>query len=169
MKKFIVIIISAIISHGCSTTYKKESNANDCGYINVQLSDNVFNVSFKGNSYTSRNTVNDFLLLRNAELALAYGFQYFTIIDTCDYTLNSNYVAPSITHTISSDYNYDHDYNNFFFDSENTETTGGQMFTISRPGASNTIACFNEMSETVFNHNAMFVYSKIRKKYGLAF
>jgi len=66
MKKLIAIVILAFILQGCATSYQKTSFTG--GYSETQLDENVFNVSFKGNGYTSRERVADFTLLRSAEL-----------------------------------------------------------------------------------------------------
>ena len=47
------------------------------GYSDRQIEENRFKVSFSGNSYTSRDTVERYLLYRAAELTLQRGYDYF--------------------------------------------------------------------------------------------
>lgn len=51
------------------------------GFSEVQLEPNRFRVNFSGNSYTSREVVENFLLLRSAELTLAQGGDWFMAVE----------------------------------------------------------------------------------------
>jgi len=51
------------------------------GYAEQQLEDERFRVIFTGNELTPRTTVEDYLLLRAAEVTLAEGFDYFRIVN----------------------------------------------------------------------------------------
>lgn len=50
------------------------------GYSEERLDQNKFRVTFRGNAQTSRETVEDYLLYRAAELTLQNGFSHFLII-----------------------------------------------------------------------------------------
>ena len=50
------------------------------GFSEVQLEPNRFRVNFAGNSYTERQTVENYLLLRASELTLSQGFDWFTTV-----------------------------------------------------------------------------------------
>jgi hypothetical protein len=50
------------------------------GYSETRLDKNKFRVTFRGNSLTKRETVEDYLLYRAAELTLQNGFSHFLII-----------------------------------------------------------------------------------------
>ena len=50
---------------GCMTAYQPDGLTG--GYSEVQLSENVWRVSFKGNGYTSRERAVDMALLRSAD------------------------------------------------------------------------------------------------------
>lgn len=56
------------------------SNASG-GFSELQLESNRFRVNFSGNSYTQRETVENFLLLRAADLTLAQGYDWFTTVE----------------------------------------------------------------------------------------
>lgn len=51
------------------------------GYSEIKLEPNRFRVTFSGNSITSRETVETYLLFRAAEITLAQGFDTFTIAE----------------------------------------------------------------------------------------
>lgn len=51
------------------------------GYADREIEANRFQVSFSGNSYTSRDTVERYLLFRAAELTVQRGFDYFILAD----------------------------------------------------------------------------------------
>ena len=161
MKKLIAITFATLILQGCATSYQKTGLSG--GHTETQLDQNVFNVTFQGNGYTSREKVADFTLLRSAELTLEHGFQYFTIIDANSYTSNSTYTTPTTSHTTGSAYVA----GNYAYGSATTTTTGGQTYKISKPSSSNTIVCFKEKPSAVFTYNAHFIYKSIRQKYGI--
>jgi len=51
------------------------------GYSQTQIESNRWRVTFSGNSVTSRDTVEGYLLFRAAELTVQQGFDWFTIMD----------------------------------------------------------------------------------------
>jgi hypothetical protein len=56
-------------------------SASSGGYSEVRLEPNRFRVNFQGNSLTSRETVEGYLLFRAAELTVQQGYDWFTIVD----------------------------------------------------------------------------------------
>jgi hypothetical protein len=64
---------------GCQTpsVYAPQTSPQSEGYADKQLASNRFRVSFHGNSATSRETVEDYLLRRAAEVTLQAGFTGF--------------------------------------------------------------------------------------------
>ncbi|MEJ0043053.1 MAG: hypothetical protein WDM81_12975 [Rhizomicrobium sp.] len=71
---FLVLSLS-----GCatSTPYKPAENSRATGYSDERLADNRFRVTFQGNSSTRRDTVENFLLLRSAEVTRDAGYAWF--------------------------------------------------------------------------------------------
>ena len=53
---------------------------NDRGYAESKIENDRYRVSFKGNARTGRETVENYLLFRAAELTLQNGFDTFTIV-----------------------------------------------------------------------------------------
>jgi hypothetical protein len=51
------------------------------GYSEQQIEDNRYRISFAGNSATSRQTVEDYLLYRAAELTVQTGHDWFEVVD----------------------------------------------------------------------------------------
>lgn len=82
MLRFIAIALLVPLMAACATGY--QSSGFTGGFKNTQLSPDVFRVSFSGNAFTSSDRVQDFALLRAAELTLANNAQYFTVITSAD-------------------------------------------------------------------------------------
>lgn len=51
------------------------------GFSEQQLEQNRFRVNFSGNSYTERQTVENYLLLRAADITLAQGYDWFSTVE----------------------------------------------------------------------------------------
>src|SRR5271157_940273 len=77
---------------GCqtATTYHPSTEPGGVGYSDEQLSGNRYRVTFTGNSATRRETVEDYLLLRSAEVALKASRHYF-LFDTRDTKTKTTY------------------------------------------------------------------------------
>lgn len=74
---------SAALS-GCMTATPYQpatASASRTGYWDEQIESNRFRISFAGNSLTSRETVERYLLYRAAELTVQNGFDNFTLVD----------------------------------------------------------------------------------------
>ena len=104
----------------------------------TQLDHHTFQVSSPGSASSEDEKSIDLSLLRSAEVALENGFNYFVIVKS-DNQENSAYDAT---------------------------TYGGESFTHSDPGATNTIVCFKEKPQG-FAYVALFVKASLRAKYQL--
>jgi len=62
-----------------ATPYGPAQGARGYGFSEQQIEDDRFRITFRGNSSTSRETVEDSLLFRAAELTLQQGFDYFIV------------------------------------------------------------------------------------------
>src|ERR1700687_6234016 len=100
MLKNICLVILITLPVGCATDYKSQSFRG--GYSEVRLDENVFNVRFAGNAYTSPEKAADFCLLRCAEIAIANGYSYFFIVDSSHYAKQSTYTTPTTSYTSGS-------------------------------------------------------------------
>lgn len=85
--------------YGCAapatTPYRPALDANDQGYQEQRIEANRYRVSFTGNSVTSREAVENFMLLRTAELTLNQGYDYF-VLDNQD-TESQTYYLQSMS------------------------------------------------------------------------
>jgi hypothetical protein len=70
----------ALVSACVSPTPYQPAPTRGFGYSEVRLDHNKFRVTFRGNAQTSRETVEDYLLYRAAELTLQNGFTHFIVI-----------------------------------------------------------------------------------------
>lgn len=146
---------------GCATPYQYSDYAG--GYSTTQLDKNVFRVSFRGNGFTSRDTVADYTLLRSAEITLKNGYKYFSIVSANEYTNYSSYTSPTTSNTTASVYGY----GNSAYVNASTTTYGGQTYNFSKPSSTNTIACFVDKPENIFSYNAEFIANSLSQRYGI--
>ena len=82
MKKLLAIVVLGLLLSGCAgglgTKYEPEGFRG--GYSDQQIARNIFKVTFKGNGYTGRQTVQNRAMLRAAELTLEKDYDLFAII-----------------------------------------------------------------------------------------
>ncbi len=84
--------LGLLVLAGCTspTPYAPREPGGYTGYTDQRLDENRYRVTFTGNSVTRRETVEDYLLLRSAEVTLQSGFRYF-VFDTRDTEAKTNY------------------------------------------------------------------------------
>ncbi len=66
---------------GCATPTPYQALHGGEGYQSQQLETRRFRVEFYGNSLTSRNTVENYLLYRAAEITVDHGYKQFTVVE----------------------------------------------------------------------------------------
>lgn len=88
------LILGLLVLAGCATPapYAPRAPGQATGYTDRQLSDNRWRVTFTGNSVTPRETVENSLLLRAAEVTLASGHSHF-VFDSRDTKAQTRYDA----------------------------------------------------------------------------
>jgi hypothetical protein len=83
---------------GCATPTPYQQNIpgqqTSGGYSEVRIEPNRWRVTFAGNSLTSRETVEGYLLFRAAELTTQQGFDWFSIVDRNTDRKTTTYVDP---------------------------------------------------------------------------
>ena len=161
MRIFYVVILIVLLS-SCATTYQPSSFSG--GYSETRLGEDTFQVSFRGNGYTSPERASDFSLLRSAELTLQNGYRFFIVVDSEKSSSLSTYTTPTTSNTTANVYGY----GNYAHGNATTTTYCGQTYLISKPSAVNTIVCFKEKPQVnglVFD--AEFVLKSIKEKYGI--
>jgi hypothetical protein len=79
---FVFGVVLGLLLAGCAsapTPYQAAQGG--FGYSEQQIEENRYRVSFAGNSATTRQTVEDYLLYRAAELTVQTGHDWFQVVD----------------------------------------------------------------------------------------
>ncbi len=73
----------AILLAACATAtpYGPAAQGGGYGFSDQQIEQNRFRITFRGNSVTSRETVENALLYRAAELTVQQGYDYFVVVE----------------------------------------------------------------------------------------
>jgi len=76
-----LMLLPAALLAACATQtpYKAAEARGAVGYTETALTDNRYRIVFKGNTYTDAETVQDYALLRAAELTLETGHDWFQL------------------------------------------------------------------------------------------
>lgn len=158
--QFCFYIFLFLLFIGCATKYQPTSFTG--GFSETKLSENVFNVTFNGNGYTSRERASDFALLRSAEVVKNNGFKYFFISSSEKYLDHDSYTTNKTYHTTFQANNYG---NNIYGDAYTT-SSGGKTIHFSRPSTDNTIICFVDKPQiNGIVYEAEFIIQSIKEKY----
>ncbi|MBI3438428.1 MAG: hypothetical protein HY054_07230 [Proteobacteria bacterium] len=94
----LALAVGALSACATETAYQPAGPGSDGGYREQQIESNRVRISFSGNSLTDRETVENYLLYRAAELTLQQGKDYFIIADR-DTHANSRLVATDFDHS----------------------------------------------------------------------
>ena len=151
--KIKMIVASVLLfSAGCATGYQRQGWSG--GYSESQLQEDTFRVSFKGNAFVDKERVQDYLLLRCAEITIDHGFDYFIILGEEDSTAVSSYTTPTNISAQSTSYgntNYSGRvsgntiYGTGAYTQQtngNATITGGDTYYFSKPRSNCVIKCF---------------------------
>jgi hypothetical protein len=94
------LLVATLLTAGCATetSYRPATGQGFArtGYSDRQIEANRFMVSFSGNSYTSRDTVERYLLYRAAELTVQQGFDNFVMAERQTDKRQRTYTTPGI-------------------------------------------------------------------------
>lgn len=77
MKNIFSIAVFSILVSGCATTYQPLAFSG--GYSEFPIDNSTLRVSFEGNGYSNRTTVESYLLYRAAELTVSRGYDWFVL------------------------------------------------------------------------------------------
>lgn len=161
--KKIAVILFSLCMVGCATAYKRTGFTG--GYNDMKIQDDVFKVSFRGNAYTGSGKVEDFVLLRSAEVALNNGYKYFVIIDEKSAMKTSAYTTPVTANTngVLNSFGNMASYNS------QTTYSGGQTYIFHKPSSTNTIKCFREKPENIptIVYDAAQIQDNLKRAYGI--
>lgn len=100
MMRILTIGGAALLMAACvtSTPYAPAASERGFGFSEQQIEDGRYRITFRGNSSTSRETVENSLLFRAAELTVQGGYDYFVVVEKdtetrTSYTSTSPYPA----------------------------------------------------------------------------
>jgi hypothetical protein len=91
-RRLAVAVAVLMVAAGCTTpaVYGPRQEQSATGYSDTQLASNRWRVTFTGNSATKRETVENYLLRRAAEVTLAAGHRWF-VFDNRDTETQTTY------------------------------------------------------------------------------
>lgn len=159
IRTYIAAAVAGPLLAACATAY--QSTGFTGGFRDTQLAPDVFRVSFSGNAFTSRDRVQDFALLRAAELTLANNARYFAVMSSADQSRTDTYVSPGSSYTTGTVSGY----GNTAYYSGTTTYTAPQVQTYYKPGVGMMIRTFQTKPEGDFAFDANFIVNSIRTKY----
>lgn len=83
MFRFLIAGALALSIAACAsvTPYGPAAQGGGYGYSDQRIEDNRYRITFRGNSVTSRETVENALLYRAAELTIDLGYDYFIAVE----------------------------------------------------------------------------------------
>jgi hypothetical protein len=158
LHSFLASVMSTVLI-GCATGYT--SSGFTGGYSDTQLAPDVFRVTFKGNGYTSAERVQDFALLRAADLALTNGYTHFGILGEASGASQGSFTTPGQSYSTANVQVYGRS----AFVTGQTTYIPGQTFTFFKPHTGLMIKCFHGQPEGKDLFDARFVRRSIRQKY----
>jgi hypothetical protein len=154
MKKYTIIL--TLLLTACATPYQSKGFLG--GFTDMQLDKDVFQITFKGNGYTSSGDVQNMALLRASELTLQHGFKYFVIVANNDVGRRGVMQMPSSATTTTTGFGTP-------TLQSNTTFNGGQIIPVHMPGTMTTIVCMEKKPEGIFSYNAQAVFDSLSKQY----
>ncbi|MGV6802113.1 MAG: CC0125/CC1285 family lipoprotein [bacterium] len=82
LQKSLTILIGVALLAACAseTPYGPSEGGGGYGFSEQRIEDNRYRITFRGNSLTSRETVENYLLYRAAEKTLNSGHDYFVVV-----------------------------------------------------------------------------------------
>lgn len=84
MKRLVIVSIAAMLFAGCATAptlYQPAAAPAGVGYSEYRIEPGRYRITFRGGPGAPLEQVNDYALLRAADLALAEGYDWFRISD----------------------------------------------------------------------------------------
>ena len=149
-------LIALLAISGC-TSYQESGWTG--GFTDTQLDENVWEVSFSGNGYTSAQRVRDFALLRASEIALTNGYAYFAVADDRDDSKTStqqtegrsSYSASCAGNMCSGAGTY----------------TPGTTYDVRKHGNSRIAIMYRDKPADTFVYNAQMIFDSIVASYDL--
>jgi len=156
MKTALTAAAAALILSACGTPYGSYGLLG--GYTESQLGENVWQVTFESNGYTTQATTVRYAMLRCAELTLEQGYRYFAVINKEAYSQAAGMMSSGNFNATSTAMG-----NSMY----TTGSMSGLSAMISYPTADQTIMMFHEKPEGVLTYDALLTCRSIGKKEGV--
>jgi hypothetical protein len=166
--QYFPLLLAAFCLCSCATPYRPV--ASGTGFTDKQLQDDLFQVSFQGNGQTSSQQVQDFALLRAAELTLQHGFSYFAVEDITNTSSARPYTArqqfhvdypPNIGLPPPTPGGYEPYGTGYIVEYEEPRI-------YFRPGTSLQVKCFRTKPDKPFTYDAAVLLLSLKQKYKLS-
>jgi hypothetical protein len=149
--------LSGCAGHPMSTPYQPDKGSFRGGYKDIQLSENMYKVSFKGNAYLSQSTTKDYTLLRSAEVCLENGFDYFSVVDS-----NS-----SVSHSLYQQAGTLNTYQPMAGGPTSLTYESGRNIIFKKPTSENNIVCYNDENSYRNSYNARMTIKSMIDSYSI--
>ena len=94
MKKAIGLALALSLT-GCATGYQASGFGG--GFSELPMSADTYQISYRGNAFTSGSATQEMALLRAAELAIDHGYTHFVVLGSNGSVDTSYYVQPGTT------------------------------------------------------------------------
>ena len=152
-------LVLAMLPIGCATPYQPSGFTG--GYKETQLAPDIVRVYVNGNGYTGRERVQDFALLRAAELALNSGYPYFVVLSESNEKSTGSFTTAGSSHTSGSLYGVG---NNSYY-SGTTTFIPGQTVTFEYPKTGMIVKFLKKKSNDGLVFDADFLSRNVKAKY----
>ncbi len=100
--RLVLVCALAVLTAACATPYKTSGIMG--GVDDLQLNDSTFQITVRGNGYTSQERVRDFVMLRASELAIGHGYRYFAFAGAADVSRTAAITTPGTSTTTTTGY-----------------------------------------------------------------
>lgn len=155
-----LLILCCIVSiTSCATPYQPYGITG--GYKETPLAPDVVRITVEGNGYTSRDRVQDFALLRAAEMALQSGYPYFVVINERNDTSTGSFTTAGSSYTSGSVYGV----GNSAYYSGSTTYVPGQTLTFQFPETGILVKFLKVKLKDAMVFDAKFLTATLKQKY----
>ena len=158
LKNFFAICCTVSIT-SCATPYQPYGITG--GYKETPLAPDVVRITVEGNGYTSRDRVQDYALLRAAEMALQSGFPYFVVINERNDTSTGSFTTAGSSYTSGSVYGV----GNSAYYSGTTTYVPGQTYTFHFPETGILVKFLRKKTKDAMVFDAKFLTATLKQKY----
>ncbi len=158
LKKIFAICCTVSIT-SCATPYQPYGITG--GYKETPLAPDVVRITVEGNGYTSRDRVQDYALLRAAEMALQSGFPYFVVINERNDTSTGSFTTAGSSYTSGSVYGV----GNSAYYSGTTTYVPGQTYTFHFPETGILVKFLRKKTKDAMVFDAKFLTATLKQKY----